>query len=105
MPYRSNDDIMAEWRALVARVETVTKQCMERPEDAFSFGVQPEGRREDDFTTISGIRTEHPRNDKAAWLRAVAKALIPEQWTWQVVEMMGGGAELLLQSYRDADPF
>jgi len=99
----STDEVMAKWRQLSDRVDVVTRECMASPDAAAVHGITPEIEKRELFAGVGGNRGPQPVNLRAAWMRSVAKTLIPQGWRWEVAEMIGGGASLMLQGY-DPNP-
>ena len=105
MPYRSNDEIMAEWRKVSVKTEEIARACMAAPHEAqLTYGVTPE-RTRPELKTFGGERFAQPTNEFAMWLRAAAKVHVPSRFDWEVHEIVGGHAALILKSYEDSDAF
>lgn len=94
----SGDDIMDAWAKWRIKAEALAAECMASPQQAVLHGVaQIHDRANESFGF--GARQATPRNEQAAWLRGVATSLIPPEFKWKVMEMVGGGAALVLLSY------
>jgi hypothetical protein len=97
------DAIMAEWRQIEARVRLVADECRADPIKAeMTHGVRLEvPLANDPWQSFGGERARSRVNDRAQWLRATAKKLIPPRFAWDVMETIGGGAVLVLKSVDD----
>ena len=97
----SGDDqlaaVMAEWSRLERLAYETAKTYQANPEAAKASGIEPVIERPE---TFAGQRNAPgPVNMRAAWLRAAAKKVIPPAFQWQVSEMIGGNALLVLIAY------
>lgn len=97
------DAIMAEWRAIEARVRLVADECRADPIKAeMTYGVRLEVSLADDpWKIFGGERARTRVNERAQWLRATAKKLISVRFQWDVMETIGGGAVLVLKGVDD----
>ena len=97
------DAELADWQRLLGVAEEQTSKCMADPEWANARGIAPIYDRVRNSASLPGApmafnmpADTSPLNDKAAWLRGVAKHLIPDAFAWTVQETVGGGAFLVL---------
>lgn len=96
-------DVMARWNKLRSEVEALAMKCEADPAEAAILGVEPE---------VAPIQTKifnresatAPVNVRAGWLRGAAKSIVTEDWRWEVQEMIGGNAALILLAYEPREP-
>jgi hypothetical protein len=97
---KTTDEIMEMWRAITRDVEETAAKCQADPAEAALLGITQEVENSGGDTMLGRHRGPRgPVNERAGWLRGVARVRISADWQWQVQEMIGGGAALVLLAY------
>lgn len=99
----SDDAVMDAWRDILARVEARAEAAERDPTAATLEGITPIHDSGGPIHSFSHRGMAPPRNEKAAWLRGVAMKMVPKAYRWQVQEMVGGGAALILLAHEPQD--
>lgn len=99
----SIDGVMTRWRAFAAQVETRAEAARQTPASMAAATLEGIVPIRDDGDPFQGFSTRgrpsKPRNEKAEWLRGTAKKLIPPEFRWEVLEVVGGDAALVLLAH------
>ncbi len=99
------DDAMTRWRGVVTTIERFTDHYLANPEQLALDHIQvEEGPARDEIQPAPfGRDMYHPRNRRAAIMRALAKRDVPAEFRWDVQETIGGGAYLVLLNWMPPD--
>jgi hypothetical protein len=97
---KTTDEIMEMWRAITRDVEETAAKCQADPAEAALLGITQDVENSGGDVMFGRQRGPRgPVNERAGWLRGTARARISDDWQWQVQEMIGGGAALVLLAY------
>ena len=90
------EEILAEWRKHSDHIHELAALCQADPTQAPLHDVQPLPNYGEDKPVFGIQALKRPYNEKAAWLRGAAKAVLPPEFKWEVKEMVGGNCALIL---------
>lgn len=97
---QTTDEIMEAWRKLSREVEETAAKCAADPAEAALLGIVIETEPSGGSSVFGRQQSARgPVNERAGWLRGVARVTISSDWQWQVQEMIGGSAALVLLAY------
>lgn len=100
-PSSSDDAVMAQWRAIYARVTEAADQATKDPEFAAARGWRITVHRVPDTSML--VRSDAvPESPYTIFLRAAAAEFIPTEFEWEIMPTVGGQAYLVLKGHKPA---